>query len=231
VDEDWVRANPDFLRGLRDPAFARRRDAFDLAVAAGVTTPDLVARAMADPAALLRRRALEVAGEEGFTSLVAAGLGDDAWAVRQAAVAAGVRARSLPPERLVSILRADPAPPVRLAAARGLLALRTTDPVALDALVGALADPDENLAAEIERGLFARSDPPVVLALWRSLRGEAGRREPRPTLLARLFLAFERTAGLSTGFTPGLARADLVALVDRLEPVVRRLAGAEAPRR
>jgi hypothetical protein len=84
LEEGWVRAHPHVLRDLHEPRYAVRRAAFDLAVAEGQAerSPLLVAYALRDPAALLRRDAVGVAARAGFRALLRLALSDEAWIVR-----------------------------------------------------------------------------------------------------------------------------------------------------
>jgi HEAT repeat protein len=110
-------------------------------------------------------------------------LSDRAYRVRAVAARhAGRRAR----DRLVAMVIDDPAPKVRLEAARALAAL--ADPVTLDALIAAQADSDALVRAAALRGLEgALSREQLVARLAEELSSsDAGRRVAALYALARL---------------------------------------------
>lgn len=223
LDENWVRANGRILRNLRSSSYAVRRGAFDEVVVAGQATPDLVAKALADPAALLRREAVEVAGRHGFRALVRLALEDEAWMVRQAACGAAVRAlgddAATP---LLHVYAADPAPQVRLAAATALFPLAERNERVLQALLSGLASGDPGMRNEVTARLRGLPSSRVAHALLGALAMEVRRPAPRASYVAHLFLVLRRVIGRDPGYTPDMTREQLASLVDRLRAWMAR---------
>ena len=203
LDPDWLAEHPGLLGRLRDEAYAVRRDAFDEAVRDGGATPDLVGRALADPATLLRRSAATAAGRAGFRALLQTALRDEAWVVRQAAAAAVVDA--YPEGMAVSVLQpiflSDPSDPVRLAAARALLTVAPERRDVLDAILARIPEETPGVRSELLGALEVLPKDAVIALAARGLRREIARPEPRPGMLAALFRLFRQTAGWEAGAT------------------------------
>ncbi len=225
LDPAWLRAHPDLLARLRDPRYAVRRQAFDEAVADGVATPDLVGRALADSATLLRRSAATAAGRAGFRSLLQTALRDEAWVVRQAAAAVVPEAYAA--ASAVSVLqpiaRSDPSAPVRLAAARAILEAAPDRRDVMDGLLAQVPNEEPGVRTELLEILESLPKEQVIGLAARGLRGEIARPEPRPAVLAMLFRLFRQAAGWEAGFVPGMSPAELERTVARVEDVSRRV--------
>jgi HEAT repeat protein len=209
---------------LRDPAYPVRRAAFDEVVAAGQASPEVVARALDDPAILMRRAGAVAAGRMAHTALLRAALQDEAWAVRQSAVGAAgpaLGAQGVP--LLLARLREDPEPAVRLAALQALRPLAAGRSDVADAWVRALEDADAGVRAAAERALAGLPPEDALPAIARALRSETARTEPRPAALARLFVLFEKSAGWDPGYRPGMPRAEVEALVNRVALAAARV--------
>jgi hypothetical protein len=205
LPERWLKAHPHFLAAVRAPAYATRRDAFARIAAQdpGAITPALVARGLRDPAALMRRQALVLAGIAGFPALARRGLADATWLVRAQAVRVvtaldGRRAQ----EALLRLLATDPSREVRGAAAQGLLEVAPGDDRTVDALLHTQVGPESALRAAVAARLARQPAAPVVRGIVRGWRRALARPKPDPGYLFRTALLFQRLTGLDLGYVP-----------------------------
>lgn len=219
LDEATARRLPDLLTQLRSPAYAQRREAFDLCMHEGLATqaPRLVARMLADASPLLRRDAAFVAAAAGFEALLRAALDDPAYAVRQQA-ALGLGEAAQAPEslaRLRAALAGDESPFVRAAAASALWSAAPAAPASVQALLEALGD-EHLLVVRSARAALGEVPPrslaPRALA---ALEREAAAPGPRGPMLEALFACMEAATGTTSGYYPGMPRAELQRAVAR----------------
>ncbi len=237
LDPAWLAAHPTVLRRLHARSYPARRAAFEAVADAGLlpSAAALIARAAKDPSPLLRRRAVEAAGEAGLASVAREGLADPSWFVRQAACAAGARAGDLEsvPALLGFLRRPDPDARPRAAAAHALIRLAPTDPVVVRSLVRQLRGEDAALADDIGQRLTLLPGETVAPALLGALRLEAARadEEVDRTSLFRLFLAWRRVTGRDSGYDPSLSLAEVRAIVAALAlPAGGTAGGRDAPK-
>ncbi len=225
LDPGYVDADPSLLRDLRSPAFARRRAAFTRAVDAEEATPELVARALSDPAILLRREGAIAAGRLDFRALLSIALQDEAWAVRQAAVPGIAASYGAEANRsLLPLLASDPSPQVRMAAASALRARGR--PSVADALLRALDDPHPGVRHAAQTTFLALGPADALPAIHRALVAEGRSDQPRAAAYARLFALFERFSGWRAAFYPGMPADRLGALVDHAGSLAGRVVAA-----
>lgn len=217
----WLDQHPGVLESLHSAKYGERRAAFDEVVAAGLASeaPAFLREFASDPAILLRRQAVLVAGKTGPLAVVLEAFSDASWVVRKAACAAAGEARAreaIPP--LLGLLDADPDPRVRAAAAEALFEAGPGDPAAVSALVAAARTAEPELAGGIAVRLPSLPPPLVLPAIVRALRREAARTDAPPgrAALLRLFLAYRRATGVDPGYDPTVPIERVRAIIESL---------------
>jgi len=214
ISSQWLNVNPGFLRDIRSDAYGVRRAAFDRLVADGQATPEVLGRVLQDPASLLRKEGVLVAGQLGHEALAARGLSDHQAVVRQAACFAVARASGRrAQERLLTTLRTETDAGVRLAAAQALAQVSPRDPVVLDALVATQKDADARVRDVIANRLTMLPAIPVAEAVMRSLQRASRVQRPRSEVVVRWVLIFQRISKTDLGYYPEMPRTELQAMV------------------
>ncbi len=214
IAPQWLNTNPGFLRDIRSGAYGVRRAAFDRLVADGQVTPEVLGRVIRDPASLLRKEGVLVAGRFGHEALAARGLDDPQGVVRQAACFAVARASGRrAQDRLMTVLRTEQDAGVRLAAAQALAQVGPRDPVVLDALVATQKDRDVRVRDVIANRLTSLPAIPVAEAVTRALRRASQVRQPRSEVVVRWVLIFQRISETDLGYYPEMPRSELRAMV------------------
>jgi hypothetical protein len=221
LDVDWLRGHPTFLQFLRHPEFGVRRGALREIGADDpkLITPSLVAYGMRDKAALMRREAVQLAGQAGFPALARRGLVDRAWPVREEAarVVARIEGRDAV-DALIPIMRSDPAFEVRAAAAQGMLKAAPSDERVIDALLAAQVAEEPRLRDAVATRLSEQEDPaPVVRGIVRGWGRALAREAPSRGYLFRTALLYQRLTNAELGYYPGATKTELRAMLAAMQ--------------